>query len=1484
MRILKPHKDYISRGKQNGGYSIRIGNKVPENSANLAYVSTKPVTPSDNILLEDRSGYIQENGLPTYMEKEMLVFPGKTMKLESEGGEALFPSDNIFITDEFTIPKNKQDVPQPLYFRMECRGLFDARSSYVLPYEGGRSSKTTAEAIRFEQIQSHQLSDLLYVGDSIRIQDTNELTMPSTNAYKIHLIQDKEPWLYRVVVYSNFKGDDAHSYKVMYPAYEDGKSKSKEEVLNTYPFFERKTYEELKPALDQAANGEWSEALSKKEYAIVKKNDGYEVYATSNILIANTVTRPPQLFKYRTEAQLKTKLSDINPGTLNIGVMYLNKAVYNVENLSSIGKRLNTSSMKPGYLTLKNPHPKDPSWQNDDVRYWTADLDMPSHYYYDYDVLILTGYGAIDMSAYRDFFEEYLSQGGTIWVDNAGAGVQALSFVEAGQNTFVTNIGFGTENETGSKRMNAEHGFLNRLYTLPSLVNDLGYEGIANKIVFGTGESVSNWNVLVQYGNSMPALMTRTIYDKGTLVVSNCGIMRAIHHNDELDMKVMMNSLLTIAENQWFATPWRQDYVFHRDNLFEQEYYDVNGNQVYVDDRNDIDTTQIVAKKHLGKTARETLLPHVKDWFQTAKGTYTPVIDSDNEVPVENNDFESVTVDANGIPVTSWTTTTANAIPRWSTKLFAGSNVVFQHIDNISTRGVKSILLDSKGTGAQAFWESDKVYLPADSYELRMWIKTENVKGISTDGAKFGVFKPDGTAIATTIGIVENRNWIRLELPFHIGTAQDVQIRIGFVDGNGTGKVYADNLTLMSLGSVHITPPNDGSKSLYAYAVNPKGETVDIEVQGFVEEDIKRIQPVLPFTLMIRSFVYKWENLTRRYERVYGNTLQYPLNVSKSEGVKIFGHLHTMLPALNAGAEWNDKNRVYYELLAYGEDGFINPLVNLSLYDTESGHEYYLKNGELVIGYMDLFWAKLNPTILVQAHTPYETIRASRRHFGLKLANEDRVWTELPRTKDSKESWFLRIHNGAFFKNELGYEEWSTLSKNKGQTYVYEKRTMKKERYSIPEYEQQVFHPYEGIKSVENEVEYINRRTVRVPHNNLFVEWLKVSMEEAKPIGGERKVFEASRERWDEREPVQVYVDENGNGTFVLVETGYDIDFEKGLIIFEKTVVGNVKVTYSVRNLRLYKRTYSNGKIANELLHTDDNKTYVSKRPFWLYEPAPILKTKPGLASPETIISPVEYTINYETGVTKFYREQPRSLYADYSYYTQKEIEIEDYDVQNGTLYLKNEIDFRDDLYAVYSYEEEFYDYRGYYDEVQKRFMFLDLNPSNGHFSTLPSTRYIDGKPATMYKEVPSSQLLNKEIHVYFVPESTGGASIRHCFSALEWQKIQQTNPMFLLLAKVFVREHTSVEQTIVMDARTQGGGLKESITEKEITKRVQGRQRYWDIGSWNGKAYYRNGTMVVSLPKTVLKSNGGYFTEEQVQEIVDKYAAYGTYIIIEYL
>ena len=125
---------------------------------------------------------------------------------------------------------------------------------------------------------------------------------------------------------------------------------------------------------------------------------------------------------------------------------------------------------------------------------------------------------------------------------------------------------------------------------------------------------------------------------------------------------------------------------------------------------------------------------------------------------------------------------------------------------------------------------------------------------------------------------------------------------------------------------------------------------------------------------------------------------------------------------------------------------------------------------------------------------------------------------------------------------------------------------------------------------------------------------------------------------------------------------------------------------------------------------------------------------------------------------------------------------------------------------------------------------------------------------------------------------------MRHCFNESEWHKIKAATPEALLVGKIHVRENTDIENAIVMDARRLGGGLKESLTQEEIEKRVGFTSAFWDIGSFDGLAYYENGVTVIQLPESLLDTNGGTFNEKQIENIVSKYIAFGVYPLIEFV
>ena len=214
-------------------------------------------------------------------------------------------------------------------------------------------------------------------------------------------------------------------------------------------------------------------------------------------------------------------------------------------------------------------------------------------------------------------------------------------------------------------------------------------------------------------------------------------------------------------------------------------------------------------------------------------------------------------------------------------------------------------------------------------------------------------------------------------------------------------------------------------------------------------------------------------------------------------------------------------------------------------------------------------------------------------------------------------------------------------------------------------------------------------------------------------------------------------------------------------------------------------------------------------------------------------------------------------------------------------------VSFRDEIYVSYLASEESVEYKGYYDEESGIFWHLDLNPTAGH--TYTSLHEKLGK--SVHKEVPSEQLLGKEIYLYLMPEKslyytsqrTNDHCLRHAFGETQWQSIKAAHPETLLLARIQVRENPDIHQAVDLDARRYGGGLKDGVSMKRIEKQVGYTSAFWDIGSFDGLAYYKNGVTVVRVPASVLKANGGNFEEIEVRRILEKYAAYGTYAIVEY-
>lgn len=1450
-------------GNGRDGYSLRVSKNVPNGAANLAYVYNEASTPQRNLSIEDLSTSIPENRLMREYKEEFLVYPNEESMLHSLEGVSEFPSKDILITDEYSTGTN----PKALYWKYRSQGRFDARNSLVSIYKKGFDPH--ADTIRFEELTLEERDDLIYLGTQIEVVTRDGKSLEN-EAYKIKLVKNgTEGFVYSIEVYTNFYSNDEVSYQLKYKKWENGKSREVLESLNVEPFFEQVSKEEVDALTSEADK-------MQKKFALVSEGENqYKVYAKAPQLIADEVSRPSHRFTYQVKANLNARLSEQRKATLNVGYAYINDTEFgaSIRNLTSVGKKMfaGSNNYLPSYLRFENPHTENENAGKESIDYWLVNLDMPEDHYLDYDILIIGGYGTKNLSRFQLGLQAFLENGGKLLVDNNGTGASALNFKVNGQQTFIRNVSFSTSATVSAPRAYAdsEKKVIERYFPLK---NAVALGSVSPSIEFGSGEGANDWKAIVKHTDQNNAMMYRK-HGNGYLIVSNMGLLTDLLLSKEESNRLFANLMLWAGEERFIAGPVVKEFVYHRNNLFDQEYKDAKGNLVYIDDRAIEDETQIVAKKLLAPSVAEALRPHLPQGFQDATGTYQVVVNTNTSYPVLNQEFELV----NGSGTTSWTTTTLNAIPNWNTILFSGSATFSQTKDAARNNVYGMKIVASNG---QAFVENSLGVVPAGSYIVEGWVNTTNVTGV---GTKIGIYLPSGQEVVKSSAISGTSTWKKISLSFTLAEAKDLRLRVGHVDGNGSGTSLLDGVQMESIGVVRMNRPNLGNERLIAYATATKGQGIDFQNAGFDTSDVVIHHPVLEASFTTKAYVYSWNPTVSMYQKVYGDSTVHRFQIKKDDGLISLGNITQYLPPLKAGAMWADATRVYYEFEVGDvyEETLGTNYVNLNIYNPQTGKSFFLKKGQTVISHYDIYGKVLKPEVILQAWTNYYTVQATKKQFALQLMDGGQIKVEYPGTDDSRERWYLRVHKGDFVKTGWNGEDWEAIQEA-GRLSTYEERMTGKQEYEIIEYGNQVFYPTYGMNDREEIAEYMDTKTVRVDRRPMVVREQKVVKEELEAISSDRKKFQASLGKWNRKVIPIIYWDETNSGTDIILNSGFTIDYEAGTVTFTTAKAGTVRASYTQDNFKVVKRKYLNERINNELLKTTDRKRWVSSQENWLTSPTPIIYRN-GVVIPND-----QYKIDYASGDVIFTTTQKERIYADYNYFIEEELEVEDVDVLSGLIRLKKEITFKDEIYVTYMHEEQYYNYKGYWDEELKRFMHLDLNPAVGHTFTLRKAE--EGE--VVYEEAPTEKLLNKEVFLYLLPKRTvlgpivrtEANPLRHVLSEEEWKRIKQARPEAMLLARIQVREHTLIDNTIVMDARKRGGGLKESFTRKEIEQRAGAVESFWDIGTFDGKAYYEKGVVVIRLPKEILRSEGGQFEEEDIQARIKKYLALGIYPIIEYV
>lgn len=1440
------------------GYAVRIGKHLPSEAANLAYVHTDTPSPEKNLLVYDYSTAIPENNLVLGQTEDYQAFTDDEGYLITEKGDLVLSRPDVLLTDEYTI----ESSPKPLFFVSRSRLLFDARNALMsVPLFGGKTDK----AKRFELYQTNENFVFVYENDKIKITKSGGAPIDSTDHYKIVLEKEGDDlFTYRVLIYSDFQNGEA-GYEVHYPAYENNKSTNKTEILN--------------PAALYSQSALTVETETEKVFELVNEsNSQYRIKMNlpeEEETLVTPTERPPYEFTYQVEAEVAARLSDKNPATIRIGLIYINDAIYNAVKVTTAMKKLvYNNPLMPNYLTFENPHRQSGFNEKGDSNYWVTDLQMPKEHYLDYDILIISGYGDKDFSSVAESMREFLATGGALILDNCGTGTSVLNPVnQDGKQTFVADIGFSKTVFSTERRTLTEEATMSDRFFNVTDVSTLGQVNPA--IVWNGQENTADWKTYITHQNGGPSLMEKKTGSIGKLIVSNMGLMLDILYGNDATMKFLTNFILGVSENRSFVSPVFKEQVYHKDNLYPLEYTDENGWALYADDKNDEDDTQIVAKKILHDSVAAFVKPYLPTPYQQYQSAIfkTSVSDS-GEIDIVNGRMEEM----NETGTALFEQTTLDAIPGFDLVKFSGASVQGEHLTSIRKEGLRAIKL--KTISSQGFWEQDLGVLPAGSYLLESYVRAE-----SAQGGGMGIYRTDGSQIKATAALSGTKNWHNLQLAFDLTEATDATMRLGAHNAASTTTLYFDDIRLSSQGVIRMTPETTGAQPLYAYAISAKGKNLALTLLENTNNatELIKTDTVFDATLIVKSFVYQWFSAESIYKKEYGNQKNTQLSIKASEGNKVLGNLISLVPALKSGAEWARKERVYYELTILTSEE--SPYIDVSLYDPSIQQYFFTPKGEWVINHEDLWWNGYESTTQVRVINKANSLKTNRYTYAVKLREENQIKVLSPATLDERERWYLRVQNGSFQKAAISSKDAETMA-TAGRESYYDEFLSGSHVYELPEYNRQTFYPIIGQRLIESEqAEYLNEQTIQVQRTPLVIEEEVVVKEVMQREGASSLVWKSSHIMWNKNKLPQIYQDELSNNNPILLTNGYQIDFDEGTVTFTTALVGTILASYTHDNFKITKRKYANARIKKELLSSRDNYTFESNHENWSISPAPIFYL--GETSAATKIHPTTYAIDYKTGTVRFFQETRKRIYADYSYYEEIELDYTDANRFTGEIKMANRVSFKDEIYVSYLAEEKAVEYKGYYDEEFDTFLHLDLNPTAGHTYTARQSQ----NNKTSLLELPSEKLLGKEVYIYVVPRRSTYYTInriqehclRHALSEDQWLTIKAARPEALLLAKIQVRENTSIEQAVVLDARRSGGGLKETVSQQTIEQKVGYTSAFWDIGSFDGLAYYKNGVSIIRIPEKVLKVNGGHFDEEDIRNRLDKYLAYGVYPLIEY-
>lgn len=518
-----------------------------------------------------------------------------------------------------------------------------------------------------------------------------------------------------------------------------------------------------------------------------------------------------------------------------------------------------------------------------------------------------------------------------------------------------------------------------------------------------------------------------------------------------------------------------------------------------------------------------------------------------------------------------------------------------------------------------------------------------------------------------------------------------------------------------------------------------------------------------------------------------------------------------------------------------------NQDINIYIKELNS-NKYFLKDGFAYIKKDNI-----NDNIVIEGSLTTYSIISSNTKLSIKSLDYYNDIVKIDNNLKTSNPWFINIKNI------------NTSVKDNDYTYIYK----------TPEFNKQIFVREKAREVIQEKANFININTIQCSHNNLCLDqYITTTNEELIKLTN------------------YVYFAKNNIDQIIRLTNSLNqkIDDEyytvqNNFIIFKQENILNNKyyLTYKTNKLKIYNyETEIKSAIKEPLIPTfnSTNILRISNNNDSILNENGIIVWKEVLENGEIKYQEINSNalIILKDCGTIIVNEENSDQYNYFwsgSYCKKQYYNINDINYNTGILSFNENIDYRKTIYCDYLYEENYFYYIGYKNNL------LDLNPLMDH------KYYIDNKSYN------SINLVDKPIYIYLKPyqiiDNNGfiveenEQTIYHCFDELEFNIICK-NKGIIPLAIICLTNNYDLYDVNIMDARTLGGGIKEDVIISDFDS-----QFYFDVLN-NYNIYYNpNGFAIIKLPKQLLKENRGMYEHQDIEKIINMYRPVGVKYIIDY-